>query len=108
MAEYIERDAAIETAVDYRIDVIENEYDRGYQIAVQDIAKGLNAIPAADVAPVVHGRWIQLERIRDRFVDEGHDFKYECSECSYEDIHSENIEVPYCWHCGAKMDLEGL
>ena len=54
MGEYIRRAAAIETAIDYRIDVIENEYDRGYQIAVQDIAKGLNAIPAADVREVVY------------------------------------------------------
>lgn len=46
---YISIDAAIETALDYRVDILENEYDKGYQTAIQDIVKGINAIPAADV-----------------------------------------------------------
>ena len=28
---------------------------------------------------------------------------YECSNCHYGDEHAESQEVPYCWHCGAKM-----
>ncbi len=55
--DYISREAAIAMAFDYRIDVIENDYDKGYQTAVKDIAKGLNALPAADVRPVVRGHW---------------------------------------------------
>ena len=51
--DYIGREAAIETAFDYRVDVIENEYDKGYQTAVKDIAKGLNTLPAADAVEVV-------------------------------------------------------
>ena len=92
---YIERDAAIETAVDYRIDVIENEYDRGYQIAVQDIAKGLNAIPAADVRPVVRGKWI----VR------GQDIY--CSACKSESGYNPfgaSSFSNFCPNCGAEMD----
>lgn len=58
----------------------------------------LDSIPAADVAPVVHGRWI-----------EDHDY-LKCPECSvmvkwdftFFDIGDWN----YCPNCGAKMDKE--
>jgi len=64
--EYISRVAAIDTAFDYRVDVIENDYDLGYQNAVKDIAKGLNAIPAADV--VCAPKWVSVkERLPDSF-----------------------------------------
>ena len=29
--------------------------------------------------------------------------QYECSNCHYGDEQAESQEVPYCWHCGAKM-----
>ena len=32
---------------------------------------------------------------------------YECSNCHYGDEHAESQEVPYCWHCGAKMKKGG-
>lgn len=73
--------------------------------------KGLNlmecidAIPAADVEPVTHGRWI--ERMLDNFR------KYECacSECGARyignyDQYCEPAEFSYCPNCGAKMDKE--
>lgn len=44
--------------------------------------------PAADVAPVVHGRWIK-----------GPSNPY-CSECFVEC----RDETPFCPNCGAKMD----
>ncbi len=33
--------------------------------------------------------------------------QYECSNCHYGDEHAEGQEVPYCWHCGAKMGKGG-
>lgn len=50
--------------------------------------------------PVRHGRW--------KFIrDEGDgNSLYECSECGQGDIQSPEVIVPYCWHCGAKMDAE--
>lgn len=51
--------------------------------------------PAADVAPVVHGRWIS-------FLDGDHimpERYYRCSRCG----RVESRRQPYC-HCGAKMD----
>lgn len=54
-----------------------------------------DSIPAADVAPVVHGRWIS-------FLDGDHimpERYYRCSRCG----RVESRCQPYC-HCGAKMD----
>lgn len=59
----------------------------------------LLSIPAADVAPVRHGRWI-LEREPD-----GKPYCFHCSVCD-DDFHYIGITVAYdyCPNCGAKMD----
>lgn len=51
--------------------------------------------------PVKHGRWIYIRG--DENIGLG---LYECSECHKRDIHGKDREVPYCWNCGAKMDLD--
>lgn len=64
----------------------------------------LLSIPAADVAPVVHGRWIEQE-------DPMLDIYYTCSVCE-EDFYIETTGYTekdmflytYCPNCGAKMD----
>lgn len=58
-------------------------------------------IPAADVAPVVHGRWIDCEND-----------KWECSECGRIMWFSPRLDVKpsdyrFCPNCGAKMDVDG-
>ena len=30
--------------------------------------------------------------------------RYRCSLCNYSDIHAKAQKVPFCWHCGAKME----
>lgn len=58
--------------------------------------------PAADVVPVVHGRWIWHEE----------EFEYECSACHCRFDYNptfENFEhgfhyANWCPYCGAKMD----
>ena len=69
------------------------------------IAGAMNAIdemPAADVAPVRHGYWIEQENWA---LD---DYYYTCSICR-EDFYmivgtpSDN-NYKYCPHCGARMD----
>lgn len=54
----------------------------------------VNNVSAADVAPVVHGRWVYGE------FDIPH-----CSECGNDVM--PNMISPYCPNCGAKMDEEG-
>lgn len=59
----------------------------------------LETIPTADVAPVVHGRWIESKSFEIGF--------WVCSNCGFV---SEATAAPklynYCPNCGAKMDLE--
>lgn len=89
MAEYIEREAAIEAIMSEPPDV---HYPQWY-------AEKIKSIPAADVAPVRHERWIEKQE-KDTFA--GYLYSYECSECG----RVEQRKEPYCPNCGAKMDLE--
>lgn len=61
--------------------------------------KTIESIPAADVAPVRHGRW------EHHYHDSGSpiDDKWYCSECNMCNGHKRTW---YCPNCGAKMDLE--
>lgn len=59
-------------------------------------------VPAADVAPVVHGRWIPC--------DPDSDVRFYCSECETEISTSWDYDCDAMWsfcpNCGAKMDKE--
>ena len=57
----------------------------------------LLSIPAADVAPVRHGRWIDNG-------DYGYKWAFSCSKCGYIDGYPFNDRHNYCPNCGAKMD----
>lgn len=59
-----------------------------YKAFVRRVLNDRNIIPAADVAPVVHGKWIK-----------GPSNPY-CSECFVEC----RDETPFCPNCGAMMD----
>lgn len=48
------------------------------------------------------GKWILHDNQRQEDVDCGN-YLYICSECGYSDLHAKTQDVPYCWHCGAKM-----
>ena len=63
----------------------------------------INEMPiiASDVAPVVHGRWINAYPD----IEPNPMFMYGiCSECGFEQGISKYLN--YCPNCGAKMDLE--
>lgn len=63
-------------------------------------AQMLEKIPAADVAPVVHGRWKQ-----DYFFDE---LVTRCSACGVGFAKGHRAErFSYCPNCGAKIDGGG-
>ncbi len=112
MAEYIEREELMKYPIVYGIESI-LEY-------AQDL-------PAADVAPVVHGHWLKVEN--DEYYDGCLEEYHVCSNCGegaittshveYDDIydldenpvdswHEEYVEIltNYCPNCGAKMDEE--
>lgn len=95
MAEYISRETMIKL-LQRMADYAEANgfyYDRE---VIEFVAATLAGIPAADVAPVVHGHWIRQDESFTR---------YKCSnpECGVEDFSGfEN----YCPNCGVKMDEE--
>lgn len=81
MAEYIDRERA------KRLLHIE------YAYAAEQL---LDEIPAADVAPVVYGRWGP-----GRFNLETGNYEEQCIRCRN---FSKEYGKPYCPNCGAKMD----
>ena len=98
MAEYIDREAAVKAVRDYAHMVI----DKGRKSldTVDDtlnIVARIEKIPAADVAPVAHGRWIE------KTVPEGCRY-FECSNCGAHENRHTAIKGYYCWRCGSKMD----
>lgn len=95
MTEYIEREALYEKAYWHgEHPNVDNPFPDG--VDAIDI-KDVDAIPAADVAPVRHGRWIAP------FLSDGGNMCAECSNC-----HKIRIFDDYCSACGAIMDLNDL
>lgn len=54
--------------------------------------------PAADVAPVIHARWIGS-----KYDPETGDYMEKCSHCG---VFSREYWKPHCSECGALMDLD--
>ena len=85
MVEYIDREAANLALAEQGFD-----WDKAKQ--------ALASVPAADVAPVVHGRWERDE-----------DGDWYCTNC-YEVVaicesgRERTYRKPYCPNCGARMD----
>lgn len=91
MAEYIERSYIRKMAMFEMAYTMETETDAAVVLRMIDDA------PAADVAPVVHGRWIHDGHRINGGIDWCH-----CSECGKSDNFC--TRTNYCPNCGAKMD----
>lgn len=65
---------------------------------LEKAAKRVSAIPAADVAPVVHGRWVERQAPH---AMGGVSAK--CSACG-KSVQYLGNPLNYCPNCGAKMD----
>ena len=91
MAEYIKREAAIDAVNDL---AGKAPTCSAYE-AVWKAVRVLKKIPAADVAPVVHGRWATHYRSGTPVAD-----GYVSTCCDMWN----NRKSPYCSNCGAKMD----
>lgn len=101
MAEYIKREAAI-AYIRERSEECQKAFEEFggesgiYADAYNDLAEDFHSIPAADVAPVVHGRWGT-----GRFNLETGNYEAQCTSCRN---FSKEYGKPYCPNCGAKMD----
>ena len=98
MAEYIDREK-LEADLNIRLSALreQNGYYDHYTDGFDECVDRVENFPAADVAPVKHGKWIEKPFLfgTSRF----------CSSCE------SNYGMPhevfnYCPNCGAKMGLE--
>lgn len=96
MAEYIEREALRKILENWRDAHADVDDEQGCGL-LEDVIWEVDAQPAADVAPVVHGRWVTHYR-SGTTVAEGY-----VSTCC--DMWAER-KSPYCPQCGARMDGE--
>lgn len=114
MADYISREAAFAVIEEKQKELCpaglwgrKFASDKDKYDAWQEILEELEAIPAADVEPVRHGKW---GRIGDSWDNRSH---FQCSVCGDEwcfEIDEDSqmlMNHNYCPNCGAKMDLEG-
>lgn len=69
-------------------------------IALQIVKDELYDFPAADVAPVIHGKW------HDVYMTSPSSFAATCSICGISNDIPHPISAHYCPNCGAKMDGE--
>ena len=90
--EYIDREKALE-ATTYNPLVEPDPTDIIY-LTLMTAQKNIRKIPAADVAPVVHGEW--------EFISL--DGSLWCSCCKQPSGYGRKAENKYCRNCGAKMD----
>ena len=98
MAEYIKREDALNLIIE----------DNIHPLPFIDLIEEIKNLPAADVAEVRHGRWIDLD------IENSTGPTFKCSECSHihnpnrNDLDLERVELKplYCDACGARMDKE--
>ena len=86
MDEYIKRPYAVDAV----LDIYCNTPD--IDLSCEKFEVVILKIPAADVAPVRHGKWLHRKN----------GVAY-CSECEVDTVED---ETNYCPNCGATMDLE--
>lgn len=99
MAEYIEREATVK--------LLRSLGSRDYRREKGTVQEAIKMVsfseytPAADVAPVRHGRWVEPQRLYYGAK------QYECSLCCSDIFwkkHSITLKYPYCPNCGCRMD----
>ena len=105
MAKYIDADAFMNKMRRYTPSIYDSMM-RQKGFSLEEIEGAVDAEPAADVAEVRHGRWI------DKMLDKFRKYECVCSECGARfvgdyDQYCEPFEFDYCPRCGAKMDGEG-
>lgn len=105
MAEYIKREALNKVLVRYLNAPHAqggHSFGQGMRLAINSCIELANNLSAADVAPVVHARWVWHERA----------FEYECTACKCRFDYNHTFALfnhgyeyaSYCPNCGAKME----
>lgn len=101
MAEYIERGKLTEALKTWQNKLIET-YGASdeYVKCLESVFIGIDAIPAADVRPVVRGRWERHFERPGVYAD----LFWHCSACGSKNAESlANVHHYFCPNCGAEM-----
>ena len=113
MAEYIEREAISEEIRKYYYKNPPNfSYGEGFDRGLDRAQRAILNAPAADVAPVLHGRWIFGKDLPYSWgqipKNKYHLYCSECLEQAFNRLEDNDpdfdVDTSYCPNCGAKMD----
>ena len=105
MTEYIEREAISEEIRKYYYKNPPNfSYGEGFDRGLDRAQRAIADAPAADVAPVRHGRWLSWDELHGGNTRAKNVLGVFCSEC----IRQSDSKTRFCHNCGARMDKEAL
>lgn len=100
MAEYIEREALIDLIAE------RNRNTCNGALSCLQMKRMVKSIPAADVAPVRHGKWKPVKYNAHCSCGKSYGtYHFLCSACNHI-AYSQPYGLTYCPNCGAKMDKE--
>ena len=111
--EYVEREVISEGIRKYYYKNPPNSsYEEGFDCGLDKAQRVILNAPAADVAPVVHGRWVFGKDLADSFGSiNKNKYHLYCSECRNQAFNKTvdndpdfDVDTPFCPWCGAKMD----
>lgn len=105
MAEYIEREAIMKFPI--RKGRCDKEHANEHFIfGIESVMEYVENLPAADVAPVVHGRWIvEIDALgREYTVCPVCNSNFRMKQDGGRWLRIDLRGFEYCPHCGAKMD----
>ena len=107
MAEYIEKEELLRKRPFCVAGGLVNDYTEGFCDCVDEARETIKNMPAADVAPMVHGRWVKeppYKSIGGEYLK-----ALICSKCNSFFVSDGNKPWQmhnYCPNCGAMMDGE--
>ena len=109
MTEYIEREAISEEIRKYYYKNPPNfSYGEGFDRGLDRAQRAILDAPAADVAPVVHGRWEpyfeEVEIYNAGGVAERKQTGWICGRCKSVESITRYYKTNYCPNCGSKME----
>ena len=95
----IDADALIKWLNDTYCDINKRLWNYNHHVMAMDMIEIIENYPTAEECK--HGHWVQVSD-----WDKNGQAHFDCSVCGAGDVHADDAEVPYCWHCGAVMDEE--
>lgn len=82
--------------------ILDRRNGKTMRLVLAALKQMVDGLPTEDVAPVVHGRWIEKVDMVSSYLSGCEELFAECSVCHAAEVMGSN----YCPNCGAKMDLE--